>query len=190
MNNELDIQKMSWIYIGVMRQFKNKKYINMINILSNELKEEFYIRAYLNTTKGFELAGIKRAYLDFNRTLVIEDKNQENRNELRRSAEQFLKDTLLRLISLDIDNQEVYDDNHKNTCLKLIEKWNELSIGQAQKWVNMTLKYWLLFGDNRIPSIEKMQFTFIFQLIATCKEICSAKVNQNHGVKFIFMLSI
>lgn len=162
----------------------------MINILSNELKEEFYIRAYFNTTKGFELAGIKRAYLDFNRTLVIEDKNQENRNELRRSAEQFLKDTLLRLISLDIDNQEVYDDNHKNTCLKLIEKWNELSIGQAQKWVNMTLKYWLLFGDNRIPSIEKMQFTFIFQLIATCKEICSAKVNQNHGVKFIFMLSI
>lgn len=92
---------------------------NMNNILSNELKEEFYIRVYFNTKKGFEIAGIKRAYLDFNRTLVIKDKNQENRNELRNAAEQFLKNHLLRLISLDIDNQEMFDSNHENVCVKL-----------------------------------------------------------------------
>ena len=127
----------------------------MKNILSNELKEEFYIRAYFNTREGFEIAGIKRAYLDFNRTLVIKDKNQEIRNEQRNAAGQFLKDNLLLLISLDINNQEIFDSNHENICEKLTEKWDELSIGQAQKWINMTLKYWLLFGEERISNIEK-----------------------------------
>ena len=127
----------------------------MNNILSNELKEEFYIRVYFNTKEGFEIAGIKRAYLDFNRTLPIKDKNQENRNKLRNAAELFLKENLTLLISVDIDNQEIFDYKHENICKELKEKWDELSIGQAQKWINMTLKYWLLFGEKRISNIEK-----------------------------------
>jgi len=158
------ISNLEFAYTRVMRQFKknknNKNMNNMNNILSNELKEEFYIRVYFNTKEGFEIAGIKRAYLDFNRTLVIKDKNQENRNKLRNTAEQFLKNHLLRLISLDIDNQEMFDSNHENVCVKLTEEWNELSIGQAQKWINMTLKYWLLFGEKRIPNIEKNAIYF------------------------------
>ena len=44
--------------------------------------------------------------------------------------------------------------------MSLINKWNELSIGQAQKWINMTLKYWLLFGEKRIQNIEKNAIFF------------------------------
>jgi hypothetical protein len=127
----------------------------MYSILPFELKEDFYIRVYFNIAEGYEIAGIKRAYLDFNRTLPLKDKNQDNRNIMRKETELFLKTELLGLVLLDFENQEEYDSVHKELCLNLIRKWDELSVGKAQKWINMTLKYWLLFGENRIKGIEK-----------------------------------
>ncbi len=127
----------------------------MNSILPFELKEDFYIRLYFNIAEGYEIAGIKRAYLDFNRTLPIKDKNQEKRKNIRSETELFLKTELLKLISADIENQELFDLSHEKLCLNLIKNWTELTIGQAQKWINMTLKYWLLFGENRIKGIEK-----------------------------------
>ncbi len=132
----------------------------MKELLPFDLKENFYIRVYFNIEKGFEIAGIKRAYLDFNRTLVIKDKDRNKRNILRNDAELYIKSELLRIISLEIENQKLFDQIHRELCMSLINKWNELSIGQAQKWINMTLKYWLLFGEKRIQNIEKNAIFF------------------------------
>jgi hypothetical protein len=73
----------------------------MSNILSFEQKEDFYIRLYFNTTLDFDLKGIRRAYLDFNRTLPIKDKVQSKRDEIRIKTEEFLKEQLTKLISED-----------------------------------------------------------------------------------------
>ncbi len=123
--------------------------------LTSKLKEDFFITLYFNTSKGFENAGLRRAYLDFNRTLKIKDKNQVNRNIIQSKTQEFLKVELLVLIDKDIQSQVDFDAEHKSLCNKLIEQWTELSFGQAQKWINMTLKYWFLLGEDRIKSITK-----------------------------------
>tara|TARA_B110000914_G_C15316292_1_gene378076 strand:- start:26 stop:229 length:204 start_codon:yes stop_codon:yes gene_type:complete len=61
---------------------QQKKYI-----LSNELKEKFYIQLYFNLNYDYDKAAIKRAYRDFNRTLWIKDGNKEKRDEIREKAE-------------------------------------------------------------------------------------------------------
>ena len=125
------------------------------DILSNELKEKFYIQLYFNLNYDYDKAAIKRAYRDFNRTLWIKDGNKEKRDELREKAEDFLLKNLKELIIKNINSQEIFDIHHKELCINFTEHWKELTIGQSQKWINMTLKYWLLFGDTRIASIEK-----------------------------------
>ncbi len=120
---------------------------------TEDLKETFYIKLYFNIDSGFEDAGLKRAYLDFNRTL--RKNNQVDWDTQRLSAQNFLRKCLLQLISKEITSQESFDKSHKEICNFLIEHWKVLTVGQAQKWINMTLKYWLLFGVNRIENIEK-----------------------------------
>lgn len=127
----------------------------MSRLLTFELKEDFFIRVYFNTQEGYELAGIKRAYLDFNRTLPVLNKSQIKRDQDRKSTENYLKDKLLQFINEDFIDFHAFDLRHKELCLALRNYWSELTIGQAQKWINMTLKYWLVFGENRIKNIEK-----------------------------------
>jgi hypothetical protein len=123
----------------------------MNDILSIQQKEDFLIRLYFDTSKGFELAAIKRAFLDFSRTLKIVD---QNRIKLKEKAEKYLLEIVKTDLNHQISHQEEFDEYHKKWCLSLKEIWHEISIGQSQKWINMTLKYWLLFGDSRIKNIE------------------------------------
>ncbi|MEO7045479.1 MAG: hypothetical protein ABI091_09265 [Ferruginibacter sp.] len=116
------------------------------------LREDFFIKLYFNTDNGFYYAGINRAFLDFSRTLKIKD---ENRANLKQNAEKFILIQLTKATQTEFSNQTEFDNFHKISCKKLRESWNELSFGQAQKWINMTLKYWLLLGNKRIKGIEK-----------------------------------
>lgn len=123
----------------------------MNSILSKTDKENFYIRLYFNINNGYELAGIRRAFLDFSRTVRRVD---ENRESLKRNSEQFIASELRILCEKKFKSQEEFDSFHKSSCYELQNTWHELTIGQCQKWINMTLKYWLLFGDERIKGIE------------------------------------
>lgn len=127
----------------------------MISILTEQERENFLIRLYFKTDKNFEIAGIKRAFLDFSRTLVLpENCKAEERKSKRNKTELFLKSKLIELINKSISSQTEFDKLHEQLCEELILEWSELKIGQSQKWINMSLKYWLLFGENRIPNIE------------------------------------
>lgn len=126
--------------------------------ITETLKEEFYIKLYFDSSVDFDYKGIKRAYLDFSRTLYKKEESKEETDEERRKkrkeTEDFLRDKLLVLISSPISSQDEFDESHKRLTDELIAFWPKLTIGQAQKWINMTLKYWLLFGGKRIQSIE------------------------------------
>lgn len=129
-------------------------------MLSAKQREDFFIKLYFDTKNGFETAGLRRAYRDFNRTLKITD-SHEQRDAKREYIQEYLKGELLNLISLEIDDYEQFDSFHERLCVDLKNKWNsftespEFKIGHAQKWINMTLKYWLLLGEGRIKNIEK-----------------------------------
>lgn len=124
----------------------------MNSILTDNLRENFFIRLYFDDSEGFYKAGIKRAFLDFSRTLKIQD---GNRATLKANAENFILTQLNIATQSDFNSQEEFDNFHKLSCDKLINTWTELKYGQAQKWINMTLKYWLLLGDKRIAGIER-----------------------------------
>ncbi len=57
------------------------------SIISNNLREDFFIKLYFDTDSGYYNAGIKRAFLDFSRTLKIKDDNRAN---LRKDAEEYI----------------------------------------------------------------------------------------------------
>ena len=124
----------------------------MNSILTYDLREIFFIRLYFDDSKGFHNAGIKSAFSDFCRTLIIKDDNRAN---LKENAEKFILTQLTKATQTEFNSQKEFDDFHKLSCEKLIDTWTELTFGQAQKWINMTLKYWLLLGDKRINGIEK-----------------------------------
>jgi hypothetical protein len=125
--------------------------------LTNKDFENFWIRCYLSTSTRFVEGAIKRAYLDFNRT--VHGIRITESPEKYQIFENFFKDLINETTSQKFENQRIFDSWHKNKCEKLISLFKEhftpkIHIGQAQKWINMTLKYLVALGNDRIKDIS------------------------------------
>lgn len=124
----------------------------------------FWIRCYLGDSKDIYDKCIKRAYLDLNRTihnLGGIDENIKTKNYIE--LVQFLRLNLSKFYSKDISSQDDFDKLHKEVCEKLQKLFNELynnfnnvefHYGQAQKWINMALKYLFAIGENFVRGIS------------------------------------
>jgi hypothetical protein len=60
-----------------------------------------------------------------------------------------------------IDSQSSFDGWHRQLATDLCAYYRRagfgsFTIGQAQKWINMTLKYAVIFGDERIPGVSRL----------------------------------
>ncbi|BFP40575.1 hypothetical protein FGF1_14200 [Flavobacteriaceae bacterium GF1] len=121
--------------------------------------EDFWIRVYLNPKEDLFSACADRAYRDLNRTLrgLRAEQTKTKYIELRRR----LMDLSNLLLVTGFNCQDSFDDVHKNACQKLIRAFNreykftKMTIGQAQKWINMYLKYLFALGEQRILGISK-----------------------------------
>lgn len=84
---------------------------------------------------------IKSAYRDVCRTITGFSKHK-NHNNIFNNATQLLYNEIALLLSENITNQEDFDKWHKNCCDELIKVFEDQSFyyGQAQKWINMSLK--------------------------------------------------
>jgi hypothetical protein len=101
---------------------------------------------------------VDTAYLDFNRTLRGISK-VENGAKLHTNAVDILSNSLAELkeVLKTPADQTTFDDWHEDTCAKLISVYDgsyTVYAGQAQKWVNMTLKYVYTLGEERISGFE------------------------------------
>src|SRR5208282_3617867 len=103
-------------------------------------------------------ACVQRAYLDFNRTIH----GIGGFPELYNKSTKSILTTISGLpdIAGDID-QHGYDQWHHNFCISLKGIYKDagflhFSIGQAQKWVNMKLKYIYTFGEVKIPGFVSL----------------------------------
>ena len=133
----------------------------------------FWTGFYPNSEKEdcFDWAS-RKAYLDMNRTLrFIIKNNSGNKDDVVKERKQWLLDGTD--VIRNSFNKKIKDFNlwHKEVCDELIDiysgnklkdcngKETSLTYGQAQKWLNMTLKYlWLL---NRLELLEGNTKSFI-----------------------------
>ena len=100
-----------------------------------------------DTNKPYE-AAINRAYRDFCRTIQFNGEQQDrNKNETKKDITSFIESEIIKAANGTSDQRE-FDIWHEETCAKIREKFKIATLhdGQAQKWLNMTLKYLLIMG--------------------------------------------
>lgn len=118
---------------------------------------DFWIRVYLGPKADLLEGCVDRAYRDFNRTL------HGIRQTQSKACYQALKNKMISIaiecLTIEFASQQAFDSWHRDKCndLKIVFKHtanHNLYIGQAQKWINMTLKYLLALG-NRVNGADK-----------------------------------
>ena len=130
----------------------------MTTLTQDEI-QKFWIRVYLGTTndKGLIGAAIYRAYRDFNRTM--HGIGEKQTDETKKFLSDFMLAVVDSLTSKQFVSQLEFDDWHKLKCDELKKVFLlypafKISYGQAQKWINMTLKYLFALGDNIVNGIS------------------------------------
>lgn len=90
-------------------------------------------------------AASERAYRDMCRTLRNIRQSDANSTKLRSEVDTLLEQEICALLDRGIANQKQYNDWHEKLCLRIRKHYMDagidMTIGQAQKWVNMTMKY-------------------------------------------------
>lgn len=128
-------------------------------------REAFLVYLYFGSGKDNLDLCIDRAYLDMCRTLTgltaqFDDPKklclkQEASRALNVAVREVAKPTSL------ADAQAEFDKWHERTCQALQGIYAEhgygrFSVGQAQKWVNMTFKYIFTLGESRLPGFSNL----------------------------------
>jgi hypothetical protein len=132
------------------------------NSVLNRSDYEYFLIVWcfgFNPEEDYLLRCIKSAYRDFSRTLHGIQQIQAKEN-LDREVRSVLKHELSGLPNLQPD-QQTFDDWHHDTCKRLSEVYSTYGyhsflLGQAQKWINMTLKYIYLLGEERVPGYASL----------------------------------
>lgn len=167
--------------------------------------QQFLLYGYF----GFDIGELKddnsikekcahRAYLDLNRTLSYND-GDGKRKEFTEEVE---KEIIGAINKYDVKTD--FDDWHNRVCKDIMDKAKskkllnkDLNYGQAQKWLNMTLKYlWMLGILNKNIDENKLHVpidNFIFQAIYEGVAIkCTnnlkdniKKIKENENYRFV-----
>ena len=141
--------------------------------------DDFLIRLVFGNNDDFLDSCVNKAYLDFNRTLhgisklVCKFELDQQARIILRSLFTNLKDCL------DIDNQITFDIWHRQACTDIASLYEasgySLSVGQAQKWINMTFKYIFTMGENRLPG-----YSYLYEFChSPLDNIILAKLTEN-----------
>jgi hypothetical protein len=98
---------------------------------------------------------MRRAYLDMNRTLHGMSTLGEGHSDWKTVMLRVLRDRLTMLPGEHAWTQASFDAWHHESVdiLKRIssEHGFSLSVGQSQKWMNMSIKYAIALGEHRVP---------------------------------------
>lgn len=107
-------------------------------------------------TDPYEAAAF-RAYRDFNRTLRFGEMDATVRVDLRSQATNILRERISDIAEETHMTQDGFDSWHCETCSLIRETYVNAGIdfswGQAQKWVNMTVKYLYIVGTCSFDGI-------------------------------------
>lgn len=104
-------------------------------------------------------AATNRAYRDMNRTIRFCGLADEKRKEIRLDVNGLIRASVQELRQQSKMDQKFFDDWHQKLCDAIIEMYEKNGItftyGQAQKWINMTLKYLYVIEPNLVETLFK-----------------------------------
>lgn len=122
---------------------------------------DFLMYAYFGITKADPKDIIlkkcaERAYLDLCRTIKFKTENEDIKTEYKaKICDKLIKeyDVLLNAVNISSYNekQNTFDREHKRICEEIIGIYSKIcdfTYGQAQKWLNMILKYVILLEES------------------------------------------
>ena len=97
---------------------------------------------------------ISKSYRDLMRTIRGFSYNP-NHDAIIQNARQTLHAAVTLILSAEINTQSDFDDLHKTACYDLISSFRgqSFTVGQAQKWINMTFKNLHLLD---FPEVQKV----------------------------------
>lgn len=118
---------------------------------------EFLVRCYFGEGQDLLKMAVDRAYLDLNRTLHG-FATHINADLLREESHRLMMSLIKRLRGKKM-TQAAFDKWHLQACKELRNcfwegNFKKFTYGQAQKWINMTLKYIFTIGEQRLPGYE------------------------------------
>lgn len=118
---------------------------------------EFLLFSYFGDISNPIKASINRAYVDMASHTLTGFKTDEEKWKCRYQTSQEIEKSIE---NIEYDN---FSDWHKNLCSRIKDNYKnysvELSYGQAQKWVNMALKYLCIFNSIFIELEDKKLFS-------------------------------
>lgn len=123
----------------------------MDNYLVEKIAKFYRVCLFGSRESDVYKAAADRAYRDLCRTIKFKDKDDKNKNDqCRHSVNELIIEKIKHLPDA---NQEAYDEFHLGLCRQIIEEYRkssvaELTYGQAQKWVNMTMKYLCVLSEG------------------------------------------
>lgn len=163
----------------------------------------------------------ERAYRDMCRTLTFNEKmdgkNAKEKKDIEKNRKKF-RDDICDLIVVEVkklfeDGKDNFDDWHSATCNEIMKKAKECPgfyeqkllgkrneddkevfyYGQAQKWINMTIKYMLMFDcfrDYRRNYEEKLHVPVDSYVIKAAKKLQKKLKEKNLGIDIKFPANV
>ncbi|MEG0282522.1 MAG: hypothetical protein RR662_05030 [Clostridia bacterium] len=108
-----------------------------------------YFGAYTNPYK----AASRRAYRDMNRTIRFGNLEVLVRENIRNTIDELLESEIVSIME-EKQSQKEYDDWHQTLSIKMIDVYQKHGVhftyGQAQKWINMMMKYLYVLCPNNV----------------------------------------
>ena len=126
----------------------------------NENIKKFYRICVFGTEENNEKAAAKRAYRDMCRTIRFEKGvSQKLKDDSRTRVIELIETKIKKCNS--IDTVEKYNEFHDSLCLRMIDCYDnqtiaQITYGQAQKWVNMTMKYLCVLYEGQCDWLNKI----------------------------------
>ena len=117
---------------------------------------DFLKMLYFGVTDNPFEAASRSAYTDMCRTIRF---NGKNGDELRKTVDGLLEDRIPDLVA--VNGSEEFTKWHHSICDEIVSLYEaegiEFYVGQAQKWVNMTLKYLYVL----VPDVVEPFYRFL-----------------------------
>jgi hypothetical protein len=132
-------------------------------------ERDFLFQAYFGGGRRNLELFVSRAYRDMNRTFRgVANVPEKHRSEILEGAKQAVikscNELQSRVVQSDIaQRRATFDEWHSQSCKALIKHYHDkldgypdihLTYGQAQKWVNMALKYCWVCGNGGFPLLD------------------------------------